>query len=136
MASPDTDLLAALDTDLATLTAGTNLFSGPARPVGSGIPQKCVFIWCMPGGEIENWVQNGARTSMMYNATCRIVIRGDKDDYAGARTLARSIRDALAWRVTTGYISVQVRTAEPEYYGVDDLGAHLFGMDVDMIYSS
>jgi hypothetical protein len=136
MASPDTDLLAALDTDLATLTAGTNAFSGPVRPVGGGVPQKAVFIYCTPGGEIMNYCNDGTRTPMLYSASCRVVVRGDKDDYSGARTLARSIRDAAHFRVTTGYIAVRVRTAEPEYYGTDDIGAHLFGMDIDMLYSA
>jgi hypothetical protein len=83
-----------------------------------------------------NYCQGDARTNMLYSATCRVIIRGEKDDYSGGRTLARSIRDSLAWRVTTGYISVRVRTAEPEYYGMDDIGAPLFGMDVDMLYSA
>ena len=134
MATPDADLVTKLDTELATLTAGTNLFNGPLRPISTYVPTKCVFVYCLPGGSILNYC-DGSRTPQLYNATVRIVVRGNDQDYADGRTLARSIRDAIHDNGPSTYIACRCLNAEPEYYGSDDDGGHLFGLDVEMLYS-
>jgi hypothetical protein len=135
MPTPDADLVAKLDTELATLTAGTNLFSGPLRPVSTYIPTKCVFILSLPGGSILNYCDD-SRTPQLYDFTMRVIIRGNAQDYSDGLTLARSVRDVIHDNPPSGYIATRVLTAEPVFFGYDDDGSHLFGIDVEMLYST
>lgn len=135
MASPDDNLAAAIDTG-TSLTLGTDLFTGPVRASDSYIPKRAVFVMIMPGGEIMNYCNGGAASPELYSPSCRVVVRSDVGNYNDGRDLARTIRGVIHDVPPTGYISCRVRSAEPEYYGRDDDGAHLFGIDVDMLYSA
>jgi len=136
MASPDEDIAAKIDTELATLTIGTNLFTGPSRPVSAYVPQRCVFVYCLPGGNIMNYCQGGSRSPQLYNSTVRVVVRSNASNYDDGRDLARSIRNAIHDNPPSGYIMARIRNSEPDYYGVEDTGSHLFGYDIDVMYSA
>ena len=135
MPTPDADLVSKIDTELATVTSGTNLFTGPLRPVSTYIPTKAVFVYCLPGGAILNYCDD-SRTPQLYDAIVRVVIRGDGQDYSAARTLARSVRDAVHDNPPSGYIATRCLSAEPGYVGEDSDGSHLFALDVEMLYSA
>ena len=136
MASPDEDIAAKLDTELASLTIGTNLFTGPMRPTSSMVPQRCVFMYCLPGGNIMNYCNGGARTPQLYLSTVRVVARSNASGYDDGRDLARSIRDAIHDNPPSGYIMTRIRNSEPDYHGVDDTGSHIFSYDIDVMYSA
>jgi hypothetical protein len=134
--NPESDICTSLAAASLSLTHGTNLFSGPLRAyVGTQIPNKAVFVWSISGSQPLNYC-DGSATTQMYFPLVRVVVRGDKQDFSGTRTLARAIRDAIHDVPPSGYVSCRVRTSEPEFYGQDDDGAWLFGLDLDMIYES
>lgn len=132
---PEVDIAAKIATLMNTFVVGTNLFTGPMRIEGAGVPKLSMFVIQMPGGSIENYIQGGSRTNELYTGSVRIIVRSDSNAYAAGLAAIREAGHELHDVDVTGYIACRLRTSEPMYFGVDDDGAHLFGFDVDVIYS-
>lgn len=131
--TPDADVASTLDTALATLTAGTNLFYCPPigpDAVGLGIPVKCVFVWSSGGAPPEPFVSGGTGTERRYSAVS-IRVRSARDDYAGGLTLARSVRDAIHRASISGYITVSVRESDPIWLGATET-CHEWSIGVEL----
>lgn len=133
---PETSIAATLETNSsAVLTVGTNLFEGPLRPADDAIPTRCVFVLGNGGIDPMNYLNGGAYSPELYTVSLRIVVRGNAGDYSDARSLALSVRGWIHDRPPSGYIASRVRQSWPMYFGQDDAGSHLFGFDIDVIYS-
>ena len=129
--TPDTDVVTTLDSALATLTAGTNLFrSPPAGPdvVGLALPQESVWVWSSGGPAPEPFVGGG--TEFRYSQVS-IRVRSARDDFPGGTTLARSVRDAIHHATVSGYIRVFVRESDPAYLGATENG-HEWSIGVEL----
>lgn len=125
-AEPDAALVAQLDTAIASLTAGTNLFTGRPRPPATGMPRVGVFVE-VQGSPVNVPYMGAAKTYRIYDL--QVTVRSEAGDYAGGLALARSCRDALHITTPTGYVSCRVQ-GEPYPVGQDEAGSDLFTLHV------
>lgn len=131
--TPDLDIVNHLNTNVAALTKGTNLFYGPVRgqdtPDASYIPDEAVFV-LSSGGPEPNAFLGSINTCEEIFSSLTIRVRSAPDDFDGGQTLARSVRDALHHQTITGYVNVTVREADPAYLGVIDKKLHEWSIGV------
>lgn len=127
--TPDTDVVALLTGSLG-LVAGTNLFAGPVRAPGTGVPDKAVFVLATGGAPpipyMDGTLQDYQRSIV------QIRVRSDLEDFPTGQTLARSVRDFLHKITGTSYTDIRVRETEPNYLGPDELGHHEWSVNLEM----
>ena len=140
---PNIDLATALDTFVATtpspnitLTLDTNLFAGPVRPPGDGIPEQCVFV-NHTGGALIDTFRDSAPTRV---ASVQVRVRGNPDDFATAEALARDVWARIHNLTVTSvagalpYMVVLNLDGEPNNLGQDDKEHWEFSINVEMTY--
>lgn len=110
--NPEVDLVDLLAAAGIGLTAGTNLFEGPARePDGTLITSPVVNVQ-VASSTIDPYF--GGPTGPDYiSAMVRVLVRGNRNDYSAARTLARQIISTAHKAQITGYTKVVALNAEP-----------------------
>ena len=121
--TPDADVRDHLDTNVAALTTGTNLFNSKLRAVGDGIPVEAVFCMASGGPPPEAYLQGGVGDEARFSAVS-CFIRSENRDFSGGQDLARTVRDALHHQDISGYHDVRASETEPIYVGEDDDGNH------------
>lgn len=137
MPDPEQDLAASISTNVAALTFGTNVFYGPERPskedtgITTDPPAEAAFCWESGGPPAEPF--NGESTRLV-RAQVRVLVRGDKDDYDGGKTLADSVHAATEHASVSGYINVRNLEALPNRLRMDDSGRHRWQWTVEMIF--
>lgn len=130
MSTPDQDVVSFLNTNVASLTTGTNLFYGPVRPPDNYVPSEAVF--CLKTGGFPPEAVLG-KSLENHIKSVQIRVRGDKMDYSSGQTLADSIRDAfLGATNVTGYFDTRLMQTEPNYLGVDQDGHHEWSINVQL----
>lgn len=133
MATPATDLAAAIDTAIASLTVGTNLFAHEMREPGAGIPQNAVFC-VASGGEPPMGYLNNNTTPRLYQPIVEVRVRSLPHDFTTGQALANSIRVAIHNTPPAGYIDCQVRESHPIFVGEEDNGSHVWQINALLIY--
>lgn len=118
---PTQDVATHLASAGLSLTVGTNLFMGPVRAAGDGIPQAAVFVHGQGGDAPEPY--QGASGST-WEVEVEVTIRSEPKDFTGGRTRARAILQAIHLASLSGYYSVRSEDAEPDYLEQDDAGCH------------
>jgi hypothetical protein len=127
---PDEAVASVIDTALASLTLGTNLFQGPVRPPSSSVPHKAVFCLAT-GGPAPLMHTQGNNGPDVKRASVQVRIRGDVNSFAAGQTLARSVWTALQRATFAGYMSIACRESEPVYLGVDNTEHHEWSVNVE-----
>jgi len=132
---PDKDLADALATALGAgfarpPAAGANVFHGPVRPFGTGVPHKAIF--CGPGAASPPVRQ--FRGGEIRRAAVQIRSRADVGDFEASELLARSVWDAIEFATIAGYIQVQAVDSEPVSLGQDDQEHWEFVVNVELQY--
>ena len=132
---PDKDVFDSLNTNIAALTAGTNLFRGKMQPAersasDPGTPAEAVFVLASGGPPQEAYFAPTTLERRFSGVQCRI--RSDERDFGGGQTLARSVRDALHHKTLAGYIDVRVLETEPLYIAEDNEGHHEWSVNVEL----
>lgn len=118
---------------VAVLTApwvvGANVFTGPVRPEGHGIPHAVIF--CLASGGPSPTPYLGGSTAPSFRAPrVQVRVRSNPGEYAVGVALARSVAAALDKAELAGYVACQLQQAEPIYLGMDDLEHHEWSINV------
>ena len=102
-----------------TWVEGTNLFSGPVRPVREGVPVNAVFVLSTGGAQPEPYI--GDPREVFEHAVQIRVRYADSDNYSTGAAAARSLRDVMQSAGTiSGLFDVRVINSSPTYLGLDD----------------
>ena len=126
----DADVVTAL-TGSNGLVSGTNLFAGPVRAPGTGVPDKAVFVLATGGPPPMPFILGGSGTDYC-RSTVQVRVRSDQEDFPTGQTLARALRTLLHKNILSGYIDVRVRESEPNYLGQGELGHHEWSINLEM----
>ena len=143
---PNLDLATALDTFVATtptpnvtLTLDTNLFAGPVRPPGDGIPEQAVFV-NQTGGRLIDTFRTTTPTRV---ATLQVRVRGNPDEFGEVDALARDILVKIHNLAVSpvdvsaaNYMAVLNVDGEPLNLGQDDKEHWEFSINVEMTYDN
>ncbi|KPJ59103.1 MAG: hypothetical protein AMJ46_12620 [Latescibacteria bacterium DG_63] len=130
---PAAAMVTYLAANVGALTAGTNLFEGPVRPVGTGIPDKAVFVLATGGPAPEPFLAGDASSPDEERVHSLLIrVRSEPGEFNNGQTLARSVRDAAHRASVAGYLDVSIRECDPAYLGADDEGRHEWSIGVDM----
>jgi hypothetical protein len=90
----DEDVRDLLEGAIGSLTKGTNLFTGGEKPPVGTTLDLAVFVRAT-GGTVQQRSIGGATGRRFEEASVQIMVRGDREDPASARTLARECHAAL-----------------------------------------
>lgn len=125
------DMVTYLDANVGALTAGTNLFEGPVRAVGTGVPDEAVFCIVTGGPAPEPFINAGNVVEERVHSLL-LRVRSEPGEFNSGQTLARSVRDAAHRASISGYLDVSIRECDPAYLGSDDEERHNWSIGVDM----
>ena len=118
--NPGKDFVDALDAAIgATLTKGTDLFHGPKKPVGPGVPAKAVFVMPTGGAPPVDDHGIGAEATSLFAPTVQALVRGDQGDYDAGLILAQAVRDTGHKMSVAGYLDCLLLSSEPIWLGFD-----------------
>lgn len=121
--APDIAVRARLAAQVASLTVGTNLFAGPMRAPGAGVPATAVF--CRPQAGLVNRPYLGTGTDWKVHQV-GVLVRAEQDRFEVGIALAREVHAALHRAELPGYTYCLVDQPAPEYLGADETGCHLW----------
>ena len=128
------NIAATIDTGVASLSLGINLFIGPKRPAMSGIPQKSVFV-VVTGGPPSTPILNGVEQKTV---NVQIMVRSDLHTIAGSyqdgQELAEEIFSVCQYAPPAGFIDAAFVSSAPLYLGQEDNGNHLWSMNLAVTY--
>lgn len=117
MADPVDTAVAALLSGLVsgdtTLALGTNLFTGPTRPHGRGVPVGPV-VFVLAGAEVRE-PYLGTDTDFC-RENVQVTVRGKPDTHAVTLTLARAVLTTVHKAQPSGFVDVLLAN------GINDLG--------------
>lgn len=130
--TPDAAVVTHLAAAGLGLTAGTNLFRGTMRPVAAGVPALAVFV-AETGGPPPVPYIDAAVNGDTWHFDVQVMIRGNRETTAAARTLARNIRNSLHRATITGYLSVVAQQSAPTPLGFDESERPLFSVNVRLV---
>ena len=114
------------------LTSGTNLFSGPERPVGTGIPGIAVFCAPYGGGIPVPYIGN---TADVRSFSVQVLVRGDPDKRDAALTMARQVWERLQRFIPSGYVSCLCDQSDPVDMGMGNDDRPRFSINLSLQYS-
>jgi hypothetical protein len=124
MPAPGADVVTRLNSAVAALTSGTNLFEGPVRPPRATVPATAVFVLATGGPPPEPYLGQGIDWRV---SNVQATVRGEVGaGFAAGQTLARSVLDAIQRGGLSGYVRVLVVESEPTYLGQDENGHYLW----------
>lgn len=130
--TPDADVATLLAGAGLGLVVGVNLFRGPMRPAVAGVPTKAVFV-AETGGPPPVPYIDAAANGDTWTFEIQVMVRGDRESFAAARTLARSIRDALHRASISGYLSCVALQSGPTSVGFDGNECPLFSVNARLV---
>lgn len=130
---PGLDVATQLDAD-AAFTLGTNLFYGPERPEGDGMPHKAVFCLSSGGPGPEEYADGSGISRWI--GVVQIISRSDPGRYADGLAQARLIRDLLHIQPATGYHEWIFQESEPIYLGTDETDRHRWSSNLEVWYEA
>ena len=119
MAFAAEDIVDYIDANIASLTAGTNLFIGPTRQVSELFPSEAVFVLPTGGFAPDGFI---GMDTQIWNFGIQVRVRWTKDFWRDGYELASEIRDLLHYSSISDSIDVRVNESEPNYIGEDSEG--------------
>lgn len=126
---PEGDIAGVIGSAAIGLTPGTNLFTGPERPLGDGIPDECVFVLGSGGYPPVAFFDSSGQDYCI--STIQISVRSGSRDYGAGLSLARNVRDSVHKTDVLGYVDIRAREAEPNYLGQDEQQMHTWTINVE-----
>jgi hypothetical protein len=117
------DLAAQLVAAGLGLVSAQNLFVGETPADESVVPSSAVFL--SSSGGSQSPLLGGQRTGIA-EPVLQVRVRGDREGFEAAQTLAFGVYGALHLTTPAGYISVVAREAQPFYLGTDSAGRPIF----------
>lgn len=119
---------------------GDDLFLGPVRPVGNGVPARAIFVLVSAGTEPMQFHGPSAR-QRIDRPQVQIRVRGDISGFEQGQTDAEEARaalhDAAPPTSTTdplaGFIDCRVVESRATYLGRDDNGHHEWSFNVELM---
>lgn len=114
---PEEDLVKHLASNVSRLRQGRNLWAGPVRPTGQGVPTEAVFVFPSGGESPEGFI---GELTKIHRPFILIIVRGEKENFDEGLALTRAIRDATHYAEITGYIDWRVLSVEANYAGTDE----------------
>lgn len=135
VASDLAGLLEAAGLGLARPPSGLNLYLG-ALPEDDDetVPDTAVAIIPTGGASPEPYL-GGARRQYL-RATCQVLVRGPREDYATGQALAVGVWEALSLATLSPYVALRVREAAPFPLSRDDEDRGLWSLNVEAEYVS
>jgi hypothetical protein len=134
----DETVVTRLNTAVAALTKDANLFAGPERAVGAGVPATCVF--CLATGGPEPTPIMGPGAKAFHRGRVAVIIRGEADgavdSFKSGQALARLVNDALRLPTISGIIRCHVGSSEPTYLGQGGEGHHRWAVSAELWYNA
>lgn len=111
------------------LTLGTDVFNGRAIEQ----PARGVFCLAHGGRPPDDIVGNAAAPEISYQyPRVQIVVREVQQSFGSGETLAKNVRKAVHLKVPAGYIDCRAIESAPLYLGEDDLGRHVWSINVEL----
>lgn len=140
----DDDIVTALDTAIASLTRGTNLFRGPVRGHSGNIPHAAVFVTRSGGGTIRAIKTSsetpGVPTVSERSPVAQIRIRSDLPGaptaFSDGQTLADAVYTALHHQPPTGYCDWYCVAGGPLYLGPDESKRHEWSVNLTVQFDT
>lgn len=132
------DLATALNAGGDPWAVGTNIFTGPVRGEGNGIPVRAVFVR-ESGGPAPMPYLGGRTADSFFEINVQVRLRAaptTDDGFSAGRTLARRISAALNKADISGYMACQLMQATPNYLGLDPQGRHEWSVNVKLWISA
>jgi hypothetical protein len=123
-------LLDALVSGSTTLASGTDLFTGPARSHGQGIPIGPVVFALSTGGPPPQPYLGVGKDFRV--ETVQVTVRAKPEKFADGQTLARAVFDAVHKTLPTDFVDCRVRESQPTYLGADGNGCHLWTLNCEL----
>lgn len=115
------------------LAHGTNLFGGPPRPAGTGVPLAAVFVLPSGGRPREGYVGQAVDLKPDW---VEVTVRGEPNGYESSRAMARAVMDRLHHAQVDGVVWLKVDQSAPEYVSEDDSGSHEWEFIVEVLHRS
>ena len=129
MPTPPQDIAAFLNTNVAALTIGTNLFHGPLKPHSSDMPIDSTY--CRAGAGPEPFRTMGEVTE---HRMAVVHIHSRYGDWDAGDTVVRAIADTLRGATIAGYKWVAALQSEPPMAISDEQGYHHWDQSFKMVY--
>lgn len=111
---------------------GTNIFKGPVRPPGGGIPQAAIFALSSGGPAPDPYFSFGGRSASFYRSNVQVRIRGDVQKYEVSKATAEEVLAALHLADLPGCIACKAQSPRPIYIGLDDTEHPEFSVNVSV----
>lgn len=129
--NPAEDLLDFLDTNSTALTQGTNLFHGPPRPVGPGMPEQAVFVIGRGGPPPKRvFTQN----TEVRDGAVQVITRSNS--WATGFALAQTVHNLAQSATISGYEDVKAKQPEPAFLDQDNQGRYSWSDNYELMYNS
>lgn len=131
MPDPANDLADHLDTNVGSLTKGTNLFQGPEtteRETAPLIPVQSAFVMEVGGPPPSDAF--GASQSSLYFSQVQVLVRAKT--FQAGRALVRSCLSATHLANISGYFDTRVLQSEPSYLGQTDDDLHRWSFTAEL----
>lgn len=127
-ASPDTLVAARIASVLGpSWVVGVNVFRGPMRPAGSGVPVAAIFV-LLTGGPAREPYLGGASAADHKRVAVQVMVRTASGDYAGGRDLAARVANAVHKSTLAGYVQILAQS-EPLHLQQNASDEHLFSLN-------
>ena len=133
-AEPGYDVRIHLAAAAIGFTSGTNIFDGPERAYGDGVPHEAAFVTPYGGPQPQPFI--GGTTEQRFPQV-QVLYRSGVDDYNGGEAKARAIRDALhhqsITRATGGsYTDCRALQSAPLFLGIDEQRRTRWAINVEL----
>lgn len=130
------NLVDELDTNIgATLTKGVNLFTGPVRMVGDGIPQNCVFCFASGGFQPRPYMGQNKQYRRVF---IEVRVRYGRHDYDSGQALAWDVYNALdlsefsTTDTGSSFVWCKPLSSAPNYISTDKDDFHMWGITFEI----
>lgn len=115
---------------LPAWTKGDNIFIGPMRAKGDGIPGRATFVHDS-GGPIPQSFLDGNSGDDLHEHAVQIMVRGGTDDqFDASETLAVDIQETVQKATVADSLWATVQQSHPIYSGEDEDGHPQWSINV------
>jgi len=126
-----------IDTAVAGLTKGTNLFRGPMRavdPDDSSMPALACFV-DVSGGEAPQVYLDGGSGENLQIPGIQIMVRSNAKNRTSGKTIADEVYAATKKINETGILlGTEADQSSPFYLGDDETGHHMWSINLTAYY--
>lgn len=126
-------LLEGAELGLARPPVGDNLYLG-AMPEDDDATVPDVMVAILSTGGTSPQPYLGGNREQYFRATCQVLVRGPREDFATGQALAFGVYEALALASLSPYVAIRVRESAPLHMPTDESDRHFWVMNVEAEY--